>query len=101
MTPEQDWRLDPENKEARKLDEIVTSYARKLQRSVLEAKTEAEKLTAVKVYYRKYYTLTLTKNHLQAGINKSPTRDIILDYPWKDLELNRFQCMKIWEKVNP
>ncbi len=97
----QDWHLNTELKEAKKLDEIVTSYAKKLQKAVQEAKTEEEKMTAVKVFYRKYYTLTLTKINLEAGINKSPTRDIILDYPWKDLELNRFQCMKVWEKVNP
>lgn len=101
MTEAQDWHLNEEHKEARKLNEIVSSYARKLQKAVAEANSEEEKLTAVKVYYRKYYTLTLTKSNLEAGINKSPTRDIILDYPWKDLNLSRFLCMKIWEKVNP
>lgn len=101
MTLAQDWHLSSENKEAKKLTEIVSSYARKLKASVLESQTEEEKLTAVKVYYRKYYTLTLTKTNLEAGINKSPTRDIILDYPWKELNLSRFACMKIWEKVNP
>ena len=100
MTPEQDWHLDHEDKEARRLHEMVTSLAKKLKIAVMKAKDEEEKKTAVKVFYRKYYTLTLTKTNLEAGINKSPTRDIILDYPWKDLNLNRFQCMKIWEKIN-
>jgi hypothetical protein len=54
----------------------------------------------VYAYYRKYYTLTLCKSCLQAGINKSPTRDIILDFPWKELKQNRFFCLKIWEKIN-
>lgn len=100
MTIEQDWHLNNENKDARKLNEIVTSLAKKLKTAVMNAKDEEEKKTAVAVYYRKYYTLTLTKINLEAGINKSPTRDIILDYPWKDLSINRFQCMKIWEKIN-
>ena len=94
------WHLNDEHKDARKLGEMITSLAKKLKKEVLEAKDEEEKRTAVFTFYRKYYTLTLTKSHLEAGVNKSPTRDIILDYPWKDLDLNRFICMKIWEKIN-
>lgn len=95
-----DWHLNNEHKEARKLNEMITAQARKLLKAVQDAKTEEDKLEAVFNYYRKYYTLTLTKSNLEAGINKSPSRDIILDYPWKDLNLNRFQCLKIWEKIN-
>ncbi len=95
-----DWHLYDEHKDARKLNEMITSLAKKLKKEVLEAKDEEEKRTAVFTYYRKYYTLTLTKSNLEAGVNKSPARDIILDYPWKDLNLNRFICMKIWEKIN-
>lgn len=95
-----DWNLDDQNKDARQLNEMVTSLAKKLKLAVMNAKDEEEKRTAVSVYYRKYYMLTLKKTHLEAGINKSPTRDIILDYPWKDLNLNRFICLKIWEKIN-
>ena len=95
-----DWHLNDENREAKRLNEMVSSLARKLLKAVAEAKDEEEKKAAVFTYYRKYYTLTLTKSNLEAGINKSPARDIILDYPWKDLNLNRFQCLKIWEKIN-
>lgn len=92
--------LDPENKESRKLTEIVLSHARKLGRALGEAKSQEDKYAAVYAFYRKYYTLTLCKSCVQAGINKSPTRDIILDYPWKDLAQDRIFCLKIWEKIN-
>lgn len=101
MTPEPiDWNLNPENKEARKLSEIMSSHARKLAKALGEAETTQEKFAAVYAYYRKYYTLTICKSCVQAGINKSPTRDIILDHPWKDLKQNRIFCLKIWEKIN-
>ncbi len=102
MTPEVplDWHLDPENKESKKLNEIVSSHARKLARALSEAETKDEKFAAVFAFYRKYYTLTICKSCVAAGINRSPTRDIILDYPWKDLKLERFFCLKIWEKIN-
>lgn len=92
--------LDPENKESKKLTEIMLSHAKKLGRALLEAHTTEEKYQAVYAYYRKYYTLTLCKSCVQAGINKSPTRDIILDLPWKELKQNRIFCLKIWEKIN-
>ena len=95
-----DWSLDQENKEAKKLTEIITSHAKKLKLALASAVTTEEKHAAVYAYYRKYYTLTLCKSCVQAGINKSPTRDIILDYPWKDLKQNRIFCLKIWEKIN-
>jgi len=95
-----DWHFNPDSKEARKLDEMITAQARRLKKAVLEAQSDDEKYTAVFNFYRKYYTLTLNKSLLEAGINRSPTRDIILDYPWKDLKLHRFTCLKLWEKIN-
>jgi hypothetical protein len=95
-----DWHFDPESKEARKLDEMITAQAKRLKKAVTEAVNDDEKYAAVFNYYRKYYTLTLNKTCLEAGINRSPTRDIILDYPWKELNLHRFTCLKLWEKIN-
>jgi hypothetical protein len=96
----QDWQLDPENKESKKLNEIVTSHARKLSKALVTAETKEDKYAAVFSFYRKFYTLTLCKSCVSAGINRSPTRDIILDFPWKELNQDRFFCLKIWEKIN-
>lgn len=95
-----EWELDPENKETKKLNEMVSSHARKLAKNVENSATDEDKYNAVYAFYRKYYTLTLCKSCVAAGINRSPTRDIILDFPWKDLKLNRIFCLKIWEKIN-
>lgn len=95
-----EWHLDPENKEAKKLNEIVSSHAKKLLNALQEATTRDDKYQAIYAFYRKYYTLTLCKNCISAGINKSPTRDIILDFPWKELKQDRIFCLKIWEKIN-
>lgn len=92
--------LDPEHKETRKLTDIMNSHAKKLAEALKVAEKKEEKYAAVYAYYRKYYTLTLCKTCVAAGINKSPTRDIILDHPWKDLKQDRFFCLKIWEKIN-
>jgi hypothetical protein len=100
MVIPEDWHLNPENKESKKLNEIVTSHARKLQKALIGEKSTDEQYQAVYSYYRKYYTLTLCKSCVAAGINKSPTRDIILDFPWKELNLNRIFCLKVWEKIN-
>src|SRR5687767_6260832 len=94
-----DWGLDPENKETKKLNDIVTSHARKLSKAIVDADSE-EKYAAVYAFYRKFYTLTLCKSCVAAGINRHPTRDIILDFPWKELKLDRIFCLKIWEKIN-
>jgi hypothetical protein len=94
------WHLNDEHKESKKLNEMVTAQAKKLRKAILDAENDEQKYVAVFTFYRKYYTLTLTKTSLGAGINNSPARDIILDYPWKELKLNRFQCLKIWEKIN-
>ncbi len=95
-----EWHLDPENKETKKLNDIVTSHAKKLHKVLSEAVTKDDKYQAIYAFYRKYYTLTLCKSCISAGINKSPTRDIILDFPWKDLKQDRIFCLKIWEKIN-
>jgi hypothetical protein len=95
-----DWQLDPNHKETKKLNDMVASHIRKLERALSVATTKEEKYAAVFAFYRKYYTLTLCKTCVAAGINKSPTRDIILDFPWKELKQDRFFCLKIWEKIN-
>lgn len=92
--------LDPENKESKTLNEQVASLAKKLKKEVQSAQSDEDKYNALYSYYRKYFTLTLKKKYCLAGINSSPTRDIILDYPWKDLELDRIFCLKVWEKIN-
>ena len=94
------WHLKDENKESKKYNEMLSALARRLKKAVEASENEEEKMTAVFTYYKKYYTLTLSKSSLATGLNKSPARDIILDYPWKDLNLNRFVCLKIWEKIN-
>jgi hypothetical protein len=95
-----DLPLDPNHKESKKLTEMIHSQSKKLKKALSEAKTTEEKHSAVYAYYRKYYTLTLCKTCVAAGINRSPTRDIILDHPWKELEQDRIFCLKIWEKIN-
>lgn len=95
-----DWHMDPENKETKKLNEMVSAHVRKLMRALSEAQTNDQKYAAVFAFYRKYYTLTLCKSCVSAGINRSPTRDIILDFPWKELKQDRIFCLKIWEKIN-
>ena len=96
----EDWDLDPGNKESKKLNEIVSAHVRKLQKALVVAQTHDQKYAAVYAFYRKYYTLTLCKSCVAAGINRSPTRDIILDFPWKELKQDRIFCLKIWEKIN-
>ena len=100
ITVPTDWNLDPENKESKKLNEIVSSHVRKLSKALEGVTDKEEKYAAVFAFYRKYYTLTLCKSCVAAGINRSPTRDIILDFPWKELKQDRFFCLKIWEKIN-
>ena len=100
MTVPSDWRLDPENKETKKLSEMISAHARRLEKSLSEAGTLDETQQAIYAFYRKYYTLTLCKSCVAAGINRSPARDFILDFPWKDLNQDRIFCLKIWEKIN-
>lgn len=95
-----DWGLDPENKESKKLNEIMTSHARKLAKALESAKDNEAKSAALYSFYRKFYTLTLCKSCVAAGINRHPARDFILDFPWKELKLERFFCLKLWEKIN-
>ena len=100
MVIPENWSLDPEHKETKKLNEMVASHVRKLEKALSGATTKDEKYAAVYAFYRKYYTLTLCKTCVAAGINRSPTRDIILDIPWKELKQDRIFCLKIWEKIN-
>ncbi len=95
-----DLFLDSTNKDAIKLKEIIFSHAKKLKKTLEISNTQEEKFSAIYAFYRKYYSLTLCKTCLKAGINKSPTRDNILDYPWKELNQDRIFCLKIWEKIN-
>ena len=92
--------LNQEMKESKKLLDMVITEATKLKKNLVNATSNEDKHQALYAYYRKYFTLTLNKKYCQAGINSSPTRDIILDYPWKDLNLDRFFCLKVWEKIN-
>jgi len=92
--------LDEENKDSKKLSDEISVLAKKLKKSLEIAQTKEDKYAAIFAFYRKYYTMTLNKASVSAGINKSPTRDNILDYPWKDLDQDRFFCLKIWEKIN-
>lgn len=96
----QDLPLNPEHKESKKLIEMISSLARKLEKNLAQVNDKEGKRAAIFAFYRKYYTLTLNKSCVEAGINRSPTRDIILDFPWKDLNQDRFFCLKIWEKIN-
>lgn len=100
MTVPSDWQLDPENKETKKLNDMISAHARRLEKSLEEAVTQEDKYQAIYAFYRKYYTLTLCKSCVSAGINRSPARDFILDFPWKDLNQDRIFCLKIWEKIN-
>lgn len=95
-----DWSLDSENKESKKLNEIISSHARKLQKALGESDKKEDKYRAIYAFYRKYFTLTLCKSCVAAGVNKSPARDIILDFPWKELNQDRIFCLQIWEKIN-
>lgn len=96
----EDWSLDPQNKESKKLNEIVSAHARKLAKALAASERKEDHYQAVHAFYRKYYTLTICKSCVAAGINSSPTRDIILDFPWKELKQDRIFCLKIWEKIN-
>ena len=100
MTLPSTWHLDPESRETKKLNDVISGQARKLEKNLSVAATDDEKYQAIYSYYRKYYTMTLCKSCVTAGINRSPTRDIILDLPWKELKQDRIFCLKIWEKIN-
>lgn len=95
------WELkNPELAITQKISHILTSMCRELSLEIKKCDDKEKKKKCVHRYYRKYYTLTLNKTYQSIGINRSPTRDIFLDYPWKDCEMNRVECLKIWEKIN-
>jgi hypothetical protein len=95
-----DWHLDPENKESKKLNDLLTTHAKRLQKNLTNVTDKELKYAAVFAFYRKYYTLTLCKSCVAAGVNRHPARDFILDFPWKELKQDRIFCLKIWEKIN-
>ncbi len=96
-----DWGLNPEDKHSKQLNEQLAALARRLVKVFLETQGDkAARQEAVMRYYRKYYTMTLCKSCIAAGINRSPARDRILDFPWWELEEDRFMCLKAWEKIN-
>ena len=70
MILSKDWSLDPNHKDSKKLNEILTSHVRKLQNSLLNAQTKDEKYQVIYAFYRKYYTLTLCKSCTGAGIGR-------------------------------
>jgi hypothetical protein len=95
-----DWKVMSDHKESKKLNDQLNKLASKLKISLEMSVQDEEKYLAVYSFYRQFYTLTLNKNLREAGVNKHPTRDLVLDYPWKDLNCDRIFCLKIWEKIN-
>ena len=57
MNVPSDWHLNNEHKEAKKLNEMITSLAKKLTKSVQEAESDEKKYEAVFTFYRKYITV--------------------------------------------
>ena len=49
-----DWHLNNENKDAKKLNEMVTALAKRLLKSISESETDEQKFDAVHIFYRKY-----------------------------------------------
>lgn len=97
----EDWGLDPESPYSKKLNEQLSAQARRLVKSFLETHGDKEaRREVVHRYYRKFYTMTLCKSCVSAGVNSSPARDRVLDFPWLELEEDRFMCLKVWEKIN-
>jgi hypothetical protein len=97
----EDWGLEPGHRKSRQYNEQLGALARRLVKSFIETlhDREARKLL-VDRYYRKFYTLTLSKEAQEVGLNRHPARDRVLDFPWLELEEDRFLCLKIWEKIN-
>jgi len=97
-----DWGLDPTAPHSKQLNEQLGALARRLVKTFHETSGDKEaRRQAVSRYYRKFYTMTLCKSCVAAGVNSSPARDRILDFPWWELEEDRFMCLKVWEKINP
>ncbi len=96
-----DWGLEIENPHSKRLNEQIGALARRLVKSFKETQGDKEaRKQLIHTYYRKFYTMTLCKSCQSAGVNSSPARDRILDFPWWELEEDRFMCLKIWEKIN-
>lgn len=95
-----DWGLEPEHNRSKQLNEQIGALARRLARAIQDTTDKEQRKLAVHTYYRKYYTMTLCKTCVEAGVNRSPARDRILDFPWWELEEDRIVCLKLWEKIN-
>jgi hypothetical protein len=96
-----DWGLDPTEPKSKQLNEQLGALARRLVKSYHETVDDKEaRKTAIARFYKKYYTMTLCKVCQKAGVNSHPARDRLLDFPWLDLEEDRFMCLKLWEKIN-
>lgn len=96
-----DWGLDPDCPHSKQLNDQLGSLARRLVKSFHDTAGDKEaRREVVHRYYRKYYTMTLCKSCVSAGVNRSPARDRVLDFPWVELEEDRFMCLKVWEKIN-
>ena len=96
-----DWGLNPDDPRSKQLNEQLSALARRLVQSYEETRDDKEaRKTVIQRFYRKYYTMTLCKSCVQAGVNSHPARDRSLDFPWLDLKEDRFMCLKIWEKIN-
>jgi hypothetical protein len=97
----QDWGLKSDNPHSKQLNEQLGALARRLVREFKETEGNKEaRQEAVRRFYRKFYTMTLCKSCVAAGVNSSPARDRVLDFPWWELEEDRFMCLKTWEKIN-
>jgi len=94
------WGLKPDDPGSRQLIEIINSKTKKLKHDLLKAQSADEKFQLVFKFYRFYFTQCLSKEMMKLGLHKSPTRDYLLDFPWKECEQDRFFCLKIWEKIN-
>jgi len=97
----QDWGLNPENPHSKQLNEQLGAMARRLVKSFLETSGDkAARQKLVQQFYRRFYAMTLCKSCVAAGVNRSPARDRVLDFPWWELEEDRIMCLKTWEKIN-
>lgn len=95
------WGLSgSDTKHLTKLDKQISIEALKLKNIILTSPPKDIIHKAVFSFYRKFYSLTLSKTHQSFGLNRPPARDKILDFPWQELKLNRFECLKLWEKIS-
>lgn len=95
-----DWDLDMSHVGiTNKVRDELNLLCKRVVKDLQSTKDEEEKKKSVYKYYRRYYAMTLNKNYQQSGFHRSPTRDHFLDFPWKNGNIKRFDCLKIWEKI--